>query len=158
MILRFSASVQDQVRQVIERSGAFLKPNGQLPHHFNKDVPTYTALSGATQTGPNTFWVKSALNYARHTGNTTWLHAYMPTLRHAANFCFNLIDSQSHMLNAPGSLMIDVFIRQNFTSDSNAMMVQSLASKVDNKPLCSTDFCRLSSLLSLRAIHRLCIR
>ena len=49
----------------------------------------------------------------------------MPTLRSAANFCFNLIDSESHMLKAPGSLMIDVFVRENFTSDSNAMMVSN---------------------------------
>jgi hypothetical protein len=53
--------LQQQARLVLERSGDFLKPNGQLPHHFEKDVPTYLALSGATQTGPNTFWVKSAL-------------------------------------------------------------------------------------------------
>lgn len=51
----------EQARQVVERSGSFLKSNGQLPHHFEKDVPTYTALSGATQTGPNTFWTKTAL-------------------------------------------------------------------------------------------------
>ena len=44
--------LQRQARDVIERSGAFLKPNGQLPHHFEKDKPTFTALSGATQTGP----------------------------------------------------------------------------------------------------------
>ena len=47
------------------RSGSFLKVsddkfNGQLPHHFQGDKPTYTALSGATQTGPNTFWTKTA--------------------------------------------------------------------------------------------------
>eukprot|EP00043_Microstomoeca_roanoka_P000963 m.30236 g.30236 ORF g.30236 m.30236 type:complete len:789 (+) comp10587_c0_seq1:120-2486(+) len=115
--------LQEQARLVIERSGAFLKPNGQLPHHFEYDQPTYVALSGATQTGPNTFWVKTALQYARVTGNITWLESYMPTLRSAANFCFNLIDTQRKLLDAPGSLMIDVFIREHFTSDSNAMVV-----------------------------------
>ena len=96
---------------------------GQLPHHFVGDTPTFLALSGATQTGPNTFWVKSALQYARNSGNLGWLTTYMPTLRAAAAFCFDLINKENHLLLAPGSLMIDVFIRQNYTSDSNAMMV-----------------------------------
>lgn len=117
--------LQEQARLVIERSGAFLKSNGQLPHHFKKDVPTYSALSGAEQTGPNTFWVKTALQYARVSGNTAWLQQYMPVLRHAATFCFNLIKLYKGypLLDAPGSLMIDVFIRNHYTSDSNAMMV-----------------------------------
>ena len=36
----------------------------------------------------------------------------MPTLRAAAAFCFDLINNDTHLLLAPGSLMIDVFIRQ----------------------------------------------
>ena len=47
----------------------------------------------------------------------------MPTLRLAANFCFSLIEPASQLMLAPGSLMIDVFIRANFTTDSNAMVV-----------------------------------
>ena len=42
----------------------------------------------------------------------SWLKGYMPTLRAAAAFCFDLIDNDTHLLLAPGSLMIDVFIRQ----------------------------------------------
>ena len=71
--------LQEQARTVIERSGEFLcigqvqKTHkctyGQLPHHFVGDKPTFLALSGATQTGPNTFWVKSALQYARNSGH-----------------------------------------------------------------------------------------
>ena len=53
----------------------------------------------------------------------TWLQAYMPTLRHASSFLFDLIDPAIGLINAPGSLYIDVFIRGNFTSDSNAMAV-----------------------------------
>jgi hypothetical protein len=120
--------LQRQVRDVVERSGEFLRvadnsSNGQLPHHFAKDVPTFLALSGATQTGPNTFWVKTALRYAHATGDLSWLQQYMPTLRNASDFCFDLIDPSMHLLDAPGSLMIDVFIRQRYTSDSNAMVV-----------------------------------
>jgi hypothetical protein len=83
--------LQEQARTVIERSGSWLcigeveKNNtctyGQLPHHFVGTTPTFLALSGATQTGPNTFWTKSALQYARNSGNLAWLKSYMPTLR-----------------------------------------------------------------------------
>jgi hypothetical protein len=69
----------------------------------------------------------------------------MPTLRRASSFLFDLIDHDVGLINAPGSLYIDassmnqtnamrcapaaktffsqVFIRGNFTSDSNAMAV-----------------------------------
>lgn len=109
---------------VIERTGSFMKSqNGQLPHHFNGVTPYFLALSGETQTGPNVFWVKTALQYAAASGNFTWLKNYLPTLRQAANFVFDLIESDTSLLYAPGSLMIDVFIRNNYTSDSNAMVV-----------------------------------
>ena len=72
---------------MIERSGSWLcigeveKNNtctyGQLPHHFVGTTPTFLALSGATQTGPNTFWTKAALQYARNSGNLAWLKSYM---------------------------------------------------------------------------------
>ena len=119
--------LQNQARLIIERSGAFLNPvNGQLPHHFNGLEAYYLALSGETQTGPNTFWVKTALLYAKTSGDLTWLANYMPTLRNASSFVFDLIDPQMNMVFAPGSLMIDVFIRNNYTSDSNAMVVSFL--------------------------------
>ena len=144
MIYSGDEYLQKQAKEVLMRSGDFLRVsdddlNGELPHHFVKDKPTYTALSGAIQTGPNTFWTKTAFQYARNSGDFEWLANYMPKLRNASNYCFNLIDpkvsaarcvklgeacaGQVDLLNAPGSLMIDVFIRANFTSDSNAMMV-----------------------------------
>ena len=55
----------------------------------------------------------------------------MPKLRLAASFCFDLIDPKVNLLKAPGSLMIDVFIRNNFTSDSNAMVVGFLRDFAD---------------------------
>mmetsp|Transcript_19730 Transcript_19730/g.28382 ORF Transcript_19730/g.28382 Transcript_19730/m.28382 type:complete len:812 (+) Transcript_19730:108-2543(+) len=118
------AYLQNQVRQVIERTGSFMKTEtGQLPHHFNGAEPYYLALSGETQTGPNIFWVKTALQYAATSGDFRWLRDYMPTLRVASSFVFNLIENDTYLLYAPGSLMIDVFIRNNYTSDSNAMVV-----------------------------------
>ena len=119
--------LQKQARDVIMRSGAYLnKTTGQLPHHFVNDKPTYLALSGATQTGPNIFWTKTAIRYAAISGDIEWLESYLLTLRNASNFCFDLINNDVHLINAPGSLMIDVFIRGNYTSDSNGMMVSFL--------------------------------
>jgi hypothetical protein len=115
--------LQEQARVVIERSGSFLNPSGQLPHHFEQVTPTYIALSGATQTGPNLFWTLTALRYAKESGNADWLRGYMPTLRRSVKFLLDLIDPGYSLLYCPGSLMIDVFIREQFTSDSNAMMV-----------------------------------
>lgn len=113
----------NQARIVIERSGSFIKPeNGQLPHHFVGIEPYYLALSGETQTGPNTFWVKTALQYAFVSGDIDWLKSYMPVLRNASSFVFDLVD-ETNLILAPGSLMIDVFIRNNYTADSNAMVV-----------------------------------
>ena len=132
LIYSGDAFLLDEARRVIERSGEFLKANGQLPHHFVDDKPTFTALSGATQTGPNTFWTKAALSYARNAeGGLEWLRKYMPKLRLAASFCFDLIDPKVNLLKAPGSLMIDVFIRNNYTSDSNAMVVGFLRDFAD---------------------------
>ena len=70
-----TVSHPSQVRLVLERSGAFNNEKGQLPHHFVADKPVFQALSGATQTGPNVFWILSCLNYVKHSGNMTWLQA-----------------------------------------------------------------------------------
>ena len=97
MIYSGDTYLQQQARNVLMRSGQFLKVstdkfNGELPHHFKDDVPTFLALSGAVQTGPNTFWTKTALQYARNSADLDWLKAYLPTLRNASHFCFGLID------------------------------------------------------------------
>jgi len=123
MLYSGDAYVQNQVRLAIERTGSFINNLGQVPHHFNGVDPTYQALSGETQTGPNVFWALSALNYAKTTGDLQWLSEYMPTLRTASAFLFDMIDPDLGLANCPGSLMIDVFIRANFTTDSNSMLV-----------------------------------
>jgi hypothetical protein len=130
------AYLQEQARKVIERTGQFMKlENGQLPHHFDGVAPYYVALSGETQTGPNMFWVKTALRYAAVSGNFEWLRSYLPTLRNASSFVFDLIDPEMDLIFAPGSLMIDVFIRNNYTSDSNAMVVDLLRDFADAERL-----------------------
>jgi len=77
------------------------------------------------------FWVLSCFNYAKTTGNLDWLKGYMPTLRNASAFLFDMIQPDFELLNAPGSLMIDVFIRGNFSSDTNAMAVGFLRDFAD---------------------------
>ena len=67
--------------------------------------------------------VETALRYVAVSGDIAWLQSYMPVLRSAAAFVFDLIDTNTNLIFAPGSLMIDVFIRNNYTSDSNAMVV-----------------------------------
>jgi hypothetical protein len=48
----------------------------------------------------------------------------MPTLRTATNFLYSLFSESDYKLaSVPGSLMVDVFIRSNMTSDTNAMLV-----------------------------------
>eukprot|EP00659_Diplonema_papillatum_P004349 gene4349-6733_t len=115
--------VQEQVRLVVERSGGLLNGAGQLPHHFVGINPDYVAISGATQTGPNLFWALTALNYVKYSGNTSWLTSYMPLLRKGDGFLMSFYDTEYKMLNVPGSLMIDTFIRTEFTADTNSMIV-----------------------------------
>lgn len=115
--------LQEQVRLVLEHTGNFMQPGGQLPHHFVGVEPVYRALSNELQTGPNVFWILSCFNYVKTTGNIAWLRAYLPKLRQASAFLHDLIDTNVGLLRTRGSLMIDVFIRHNFTADTNAMMV-----------------------------------
>lgn len=123
--------LQEQVRSVLERNGDFINDKGQLPHHFVDIKPVYQAISGETQTGPNVFWILSCFNYAKTSGNLNWLKGYMPKLRKASAFLFDMIKPGFNLLDAPGSLMIDVFIRNNFTTDTNAMAVGFLRDFAD---------------------------
>ena len=95
-----------------------LSPNPDI-----RDCVTFQALSGASQTGPNVFWSLAALHYAAVSGNMTWLADFMPQLRYAASFLLEMYDPAQHMLKATGPLWIDTFIRENYTTDSNAGMV-----------------------------------
>ena len=118
--------LQQQARTLIEKSGSAIAPSGQLPHHFNGATPTYVAISGATQTGPNIFWIEAALQYAKTTGDYGWLRNEMPVIEHALGFLTDRYNPSLKLVNAPGPLWIDVFIRNNYTSDTNAFMVKLL--------------------------------
>jgi len=107
---------------VIEQNGKYMLPDGQMLHHFSGLTPVYIALAGVKQTGPNIFWTKAALQYITTTANITWLQANIQPLRQSVAFCTGLIEPETGMLYAPGSLMIDCFLRENYTTDSNVMM------------------------------------
>lgn len=116
--------LNELVRRVIEHSGAHIdKASGQLPHHFNALEPVFTAISGEIQTGPNLFFMRTCLAYARATQDLEWLRSYMPTIRLAASFLDGSVDPHVGLANVSGSLMVDVFLRSNFTSDTNAALV-----------------------------------
>ena len=120
--------LQREARKLIETSGAAMLASGQIPHHFSEDQPLFTAISGATQTGPNIFWISAALQYAKSTGDYAWLRGYMPHIEQALTFLTERYDPEVKLVNAPGPLWIDVFIRHNYTADTNAYMVGLLRS------------------------------
>lgn len=117
--------LQDQARRIIELAGSHIK-DGQVPHHFDDGVPTYIAISKATQTGPNMFWVLAAIDYAGATGKTEWLRAHYPQLKAATDWVLKCYDPAHKLVDVGGPLFIDVFIRQGYTLDSNAMLLHVL--------------------------------
>ena len=92
-------------------------PNGQ------EDCVQYDSLAGGVQSGPNIFTTLASLRYAGASGNFAWLSAHLPILRSMVDFLEPSYDPKVGLYNVPGSLQIDVFIRANFTADSNAMFV-----------------------------------
>jgi hypothetical protein len=84
------------------------------------------AISGATQTGPNLFWICGALQLVAATGDVAWLREWLPRLEAAMEFILSFFDPSYQLLRVPGPLWIDVFIRENYTSDSNAFAVHAL--------------------------------
>lgn len=102
-----------------EGSGCFCGagPGGQT------DCALYDAISGATQTGPNIFTIFAALRYIGASGDAAWGAAKAPKLRAMMAFLDQSFHPDVGLYLAPGSLQIDVFIRQNYTADSNAMGV-----------------------------------
>lgn len=115
-----------QARTLIEKSGAAILPSGQVPHNFAGDQPTYVAISGATQTGPNIFWIEAALAYANGSGDRPWLAAHIDQIEQALGYLTSMYDPSLELVKAPGPLWIDVFKRYNYTADTNVYMVKVL--------------------------------
>jgi hypothetical protein len=118
--------LQREARKLIESSGDRMLPSGQIPHHFDAGQATYVAISGATQTGPNIFWISAALQYAKSSGDYSWLANQRPKIEQALKFLTDRLDAKVKLVNAPGPLWIDVFIRTGFATDTNAFMVRLL--------------------------------
>ncbi len=125
--LSFSGNLylQDQARRIVELAENHLN-HGQVPHHFIDGTPTYIAISKATQTGPNIFWVLAAIDYADATGDEYWLRAHYPGLKAATDWVLDCYDPTRKLVKVGGPLFIDVFIRQGYTLDSNAMLLHLL--------------------------------
>eukprot|EP00727_Mastigamoeba_balamuthi_P014318 m51a1_g9510 hypothetical protein (1845) ;mRNA; f:691990-699199 len=132
LLLSGDAYLENEARKVIESSMASIRnETGQIAHHFIDAEPTYTAISGATQTGPNMFWIQAALNYVKYTGDYLWLRQHIDRLEKALSFVVGLVDPRVGLISAPGPLWIDVFRRWDFTTDSNAMAMSVLADMAD---------------------------
>ncbi len=117
--------LQEQARLIVELASSHLN-KGQVPHHFIDGKPTFIAISTATQTGPNIFWVLAAIDYANATGNESWLKSHYPQLKAATDWVLNCYDPNHKLVKVGGPLFIDVFIRQGYTLDSNAMLLHLL--------------------------------
>ena len=104
------------------RAGSLNPRDGQLMHHFVNLVPTYESIASSEQLGPNVFWSLCALKYASVTGDLKWLLKMRPFLELSSHFLFSFFDETVGLLMVPGPLWIDVLVRENYTSDSNAIL------------------------------------
>jgi hypothetical protein len=125
--------LQQQARTLVEKSGDAISASGQIPHHFEGANPTFVAISGATQTGPNIFWIAAALQYVKATGDYDWLRAHRAQIERALTFLTDRYDPGLQLVSAPGPLWIDVFIRENYASDTNAYMIDILREAADGE-------------------------
>jgi hypothetical protein len=123
--------LQNEARKIIEVSGEAVSADGQIPHHFSENEPVFAAISGAIQTGPNIFWISAALHYAKIMGDEGWLREQMPRIELALKFLTDRYDASVQLINAPGPLWIDVFIRDGYTADTNAFAVGLLRDVAD---------------------------
>ena len=100
---------------------------GQLMHHFVNLIPDYESIATSTQLGPNIFWSLTALQYVSTTGNRDWLlNTALPFIDLSTDYILQQIDPTYGMLKVAGPLWIDVLVRENYTSDSNAAVVYLL--------------------------------
>ena len=97
---------------------------GQLMHHFENLVPEYTSIATSTQLGPNIFWTLTALQYVSVTADYNWLKTVaFDYIDLSTEYILNQYDADYGLLRVAGPLWIDVLVRENYTSDSNAAFV-----------------------------------
>jgi hypothetical protein len=100
--------------------------SGQLMHHFIDLVPTYESIAGSEQLGPNIFWTMTVLKYLSLTQDNNFAMEIFPFIDLSCKYILSFIDNEIYMINAPGPLWIDVLIREQYTSDSNTMIIPFL--------------------------------
>lgn len=72
------------------------------------------------------FLNSSALIYVENSGDYEWLKSNIASLELAMSYLEKMYSSNFQLIFSPGSLYIDVFIRNQFTSDSNAYLFRVL--------------------------------
>lgn len=60
----------------------------------------------------------------------------MPTIRRATSFIFNMINEETGLARVPGALMIDVFIRSDYATDTVRAVIQNQPSVRDSRYWC----------------------
>jgi hypothetical protein len=128
--------LQVEARKILERSESALRPDGQMPHHFESGAPTYISIAKSNQTGPNIFWVLAASEYAAGSGDESWLRAHYAHLRQATDWVLAKYDPARKLLRADGPLFIDVFRRSGYTLDTNVMALYMLDRMMEVAEFC----------------------
>jgi hypothetical protein len=125
--------LEAEARRIIQRAARHQKPDGQIPHHFDRDEPVWVAISGAAQPGPNLFWLIALHDYYCQTGDAGFLQKHHPALLRAVAWLEKCHDPQHKLIHADGPLWIDVFRKSGFTFDANVMAIHVLSRVA---PLC----------------------
>lgn len=142
--------LQKEARKILERSERNLRPDGQVPHHFDVGAATYVSIAKSSQTGPNIYWVIAASEYAAATGDEVWLRAHYAHLHLATDWVLAKYDSSRKLLRADGPLFIDVFRRNGFTLDTNVAAVYLLDRMTEVAEFCGDN----QSAQHYRALRR----
>jgi hypothetical protein len=120
-----------EASKVIERVRRHIV-DGRVPHHFDGHEPTYVAMSGASQPGPNIFYCLAVLDHVAATGDLDYLREmWDDTLVPLVSALLRTLESERDLLYSTGTLRIDVFRREGFTLDTNAMAVHLLTRMSD---------------------------
>ncbi len=127
--------LQNQAREIIELAERNMR-NGQIPHHFTAGKPEYLSIAKSEQSGPNIFWTLAAIDYVSATGDYNWLKAHYNKMKVATDHVLNTYDPEMHLVKVNGPLFIDVFIRNDFTLDTNVMLLRLLSLMSDVARVC----------------------
>lgn len=98
--------------------------SGMIMHHFVRGFPTYQSIALSEQLGPNIFWTLSVWRYISVSEDHDFALGIFPFVDLSCKFIFSFLDAERMLLNTPGPLWIDVIVREFYTSDSNAMIVE----------------------------------